>query len=165
MTLIGNKREISARDARDEGRARARGEPAATGASALLTKRNSESGLERSDKNYVARPTTRRAACLRCRTLIAKILNVKRCGASNARDKRKRKGRPATGRPSLSRENSSNGVSKKTIRTFWRNLIGPRKAVSRNFSRINAFVFNNLISLINMLRQMTKNVTFCFVRL
>ncbi|HEY7404122.1 MAG TPA: hypothetical protein VIB39_11415, partial [Candidatus Angelobacter sp.] len=47
----------------------------------------------------------------------------------------------------FSRENSSNGVSKKTIRTFWRNLIGRRKAVSRNFSRINAFVFNHLISL------------------
>jgi hypothetical protein len=30
----------------------------------------------------------------------------------------RRKGRPATGRPLLSRENSSNGVSKKTIRTF-----------------------------------------------
>src|SRR5882672_12548745 len=37
--------------------------------------------------------------------------------------------------------------SKKTIRTFWRNLIGRRKAVSRNFWRINAFVFNNLINM------------------
>jgi hypothetical protein len=29
------------------------------------------------------------------------------------RDRKKRKGRPATGRPSLSRENSSNGVRKR----------------------------------------------------
>jgi hypothetical protein len=60
------------------------------------------------------------------------------------RDRNKRKGRPATERPLLSRENSSNGVQRKAIRTFWRNLIGQRKAVSRNFWRINSFVFNNL---------------------
>jgi hypothetical protein len=62
-------------------------------------------------------------------------------------DIRKRKGRPATGRPSLSRENSSNGVQKRPSELSGENLIGHGKAVSRNFSRINAFVFNNLISL------------------
>jgi hypothetical protein len=41
----------------------------------------------------------------------------------------------------------------KAIRTFWRNLIGQRKAVSRNFSRINVFVFNNLISLSTLTRK------------
>jgi hypothetical protein len=32
----------------------------------------------------------------------------------------------------------------KTIRTFYKNLMGRGKAVSRNFSRISTFIFNNL---------------------
>jgi hypothetical protein len=41
-----------------------------------------------------------------------------------------------------SRENSSNGA--KTVKTFWRNLMSPKRGVSRNFWEINIFAFNNL---------------------
>jgi hypothetical protein len=40
----------------------------------------------------------------------------------------KRKGHPATGRPFLSRENSSNKLE--LIRTFWRNLMSLKRWVS-----------------------------------
>jgi hypothetical protein len=65
-------------------------------------------------------------------------------GIATPRENRtdKRKGRPATGRPFLSRENSSNGG--KTVKTFWRNLMGGKSGVSRNFWEINIFIFNYL---------------------
>jgi hypothetical protein len=43
----------------------------------------------------------------------------------------KRKGHPATGRPFLSRENSSNGG--KAVKTFWRNLMSLKTGVSSDF--------------------------------
>jgi hypothetical protein len=43
------------------------------------------------------------------------------------RDKRKRKGRPATGRPSLSRENSSNGVQKRPSELSGEILLGSER--------------------------------------
>jgi hypothetical protein len=46
-------------------------------------------------------------------------------------DRRKRKGHPATRAAFSSRENSSNGA--KTVKTFWRNLMSPKRGVSRNF--------------------------------
>jgi hypothetical protein len=46
------------------------------------------------------------------------------------------------GQPSLSRENSSNGDQ--AVKTFWRNLMRPKRGVSRNISQINAFIFNDL---------------------
>src|ERR1700722_13100123 len=54
----------------------------------------------------------------------------------------KRRGHPATGRPLLSRENSSNGG--KAVKTFWRNLMSLKTGVSSDFCEINAFVFNGL---------------------
>ena len=32
----------------------------------------------------------------------------------------------------------------KTVKTFWRNLMSPKRGVSRNISEINAFIFNDL---------------------
>jgi hypothetical protein len=48
------------------------------------------------------------------------------------------------GRPFLSRENSSNGGSKKPSELSGKNLKRGPNLVSRNISRINAFVFNYL---------------------
>src|ERR1700722_8641133 len=59
-----------------------------------------------------------------------------------ARRPHKRRGHPATGRPLLSRENSSNGG--KAVKTFWRNLMSLKTGVSSDFCEINAFVFNGL---------------------
>src|SRR4051812_25123543 len=42
----------------------------------------------------------------------------------------------------FSRENSSNGNL--TIETFWKNLMSLAQGVSRDFSMINAFIFNYL---------------------
>src|SRR5580704_7276296 len=47
------------------------------------------------------------------------------------------------GQPFLSRENSSNGDAK-TVKTFWRNLMSRKRAVSRNISEINLFIFCSL---------------------
>jgi hypothetical protein len=47
----------------------------------------------------------------------------------------------------LSRENSSNGGSINPSELSGKNLMSPQKAVSRNFSTINAFVFNDLSNL------------------
>jgi hypothetical protein len=59
----------------------------------------------------------------------------------------KSKGRLATKRPFFSRENSSNGGSINPSELSGKNLMSLEKAVSRNFSRINAFVFNGLPNL------------------
>src|SRR6266704_1004446 len=47
------------------------------------------------------------------------------------------------GQPFLSRENSSNGGGS-SVKTFWRNLMSRKSGVSRNFWRINIFVFSHL---------------------
>src|ERR1700694_5636452 len=62
----------------------------------------------------------------------------RRKGASNDDGRwpiNQRKGHPATGRPLLLRENSSNGG--KAVRTFWRNLMSRKRGVSRNFCEIS----------------------------
>jgi hypothetical protein len=56
----------------------------------------------------------------------------------------KRKGCPATGQPSLSRENSSNGGVQNPVKTFWRNLMSRKTGVSRDFYEINPFIFSYL---------------------
>jgi hypothetical protein len=61
------------------------------------------------------------------------------------------------GRP-FSRENSSNGGSKLPSELSGKNLMRGLKAVSRNFWRINAFVFNNLNYWSTFLGEMTRNV-------
>jgi hypothetical protein len=45
----------------------------------------------------------------------------------------KRKGHPATGRPSLSRENSSNGALN-SVKTFWSKSYEPKKRGVKQFS-------------------------------
>src|SRR5581483_1599275 len=56
---------------------------------------------------------------------------------------RKRKGHPATGRPSLQgRIVPTEAID--SVKTFCRNLMSPKTRVSSDFWEINAFIFNNL---------------------
>jgi hypothetical protein len=57
----------------------------------------------------------------------------------------KQKGHPATWVAFSSRENSSNG-GENSVKTFWRNLMGRKRRVSRDFYELNAFIFNNLLN-------------------
>src|SRR5690349_3246993 len=76
-------------------------------------------GVEQSDKNKAARPTTRRAALHQEQFVLNQGLKGKAVWSEIlSRQKQTRKAVRQQDGLLFSRENSSNGVSEKTIRTF-----------------------------------------------
>ena len=109
-------REANLRDAR-----------LASGQDSLTTERSSISGVERSELEGKPKPRgrlARHAACLRARASHHGAKLYKRCGAKRHK---KRKGRPATERPFLSRENSSNGALKRPSELSGEILLGSER--------------------------------------